>query len=919
MQRGADRLGAGQGGQVQCGAFAFDGRVCRLRGQAAAERGDGRPDGCGGAWPCGPPGRARPRWRRCGPVLPWRGGSPACPGSAPAPWPCPRAPRAGRTWRGTAARRPGSARPSSRSRSAVGGGSVPQARRWASAKMARHLSGSAIGPRRIGAPRATMRALIASATGPPSPKVPRHQAAAGSPWRSSSSRRSGGWSGAFQARVVDQFRQPAVEGSGLGGSVVHHREHGLVPAPICDRLALPKAVEFLGDDEAGEPLPLCRCRAEFQGEACLAPAPIADHHLHGDAGRRVQPRRQGAQFRVAAEQRQAAGEGAEEARFLLAGGGVAGLRAVLRRDGRDFGEGGRVVGRQPQRGLVRLPVDVVAVAGDLHDDVAVAAGLGVLLTEPIHGASVLSGRERHTLFLPRDVCRASSRGLVGHRNNAARSTNARARRDAASRCSPVMDNRPPRRDTCAATTWSLDGRRGARRRRGRPVRGLRPGPRRASRHRCWSATRRPRARPPTPMAASSPTPTSRRSPGRAWSPNIPGWLLRADSPLRFRPRLDPAQWRWGLAFLARLHRRAVGGNNTPPAAPLLPVARPDAAPGARRRRSPSTSCPRGKLVVHSSEESFAAARRLMAFQAQHGSVQEALDSGGVRRARTGAADHRAAARRRHPHAGRGGGRLPPLLPRPLATCCRERYARALRLGHAGAAARRARRKAARGDDARRRGARRTPSCSPPAPRRPPLTRPLGLRLPALPAQGLQPVPAGRRRCVARRASASRTAARKVVYARIGRRAARGRHGGPRGLRRAARPGAARPPGPGSARGVPGRRAMGPPRALGRPAPRDADQRPHPRPGARLAQPAAESSARARSASPSPWPRARWWRTCSPAAPPPVPMDGLRRGKPWSAAPTGNDAVLTPPFRGCAMLCRRPAPGMGDLILGEYEC
>ena len=27
-------------------------------------------------------------------------------------------------------------------------------------------------------------------------------------------------------------------------------------------------------------------------------------------------------------------------------------------------------------------------------------------------------------------------------------------------------------------------------------------------------------------------------------PNIPGWLLRADSPLRFRPRLDPAQWRW---------------------------------------------------------------------------------------------------------------------------------------------------------------------------------------------------------------------------------------------------------------------------------------------------------------------------------------------------------------------------------------
>ncbi|MCE4553737.1 D-amino acid dehydrogenase [Pelomonas cellulosilytica] len=29
------------------------------------------------------------------------------------------------------------------------------------------------------------------------------------------------------------------------------------------------------------------------------------------------------------------------------------------------------------------------------------------------------------------------------------------------------------------------------------------------------------------------------------------WLLRDDSPLLFRPRLDPNQWRWGLAFLAQ--------------------------------------------------------------------------------------------------------------------------------------------------------------------------------------------------------------------------------------------------------------------------------------------------------------------------------------------------------------------------------
>ena len=31
-------------------------------------------------------------------------------------------------------------------------------------------------------------------------------------------------------------------------------------------------------------------------------------------------------------------------------------------------------------------------------------------------------------------------------------------------------------------------------------------------------------------------------------PSVPGWLLREDSPLRFRPRLDPHQWRWCLQF-----------------------------------------------------------------------------------------------------------------------------------------------------------------------------------------------------------------------------------------------------------------------------------------------------------------------------------------------------------------------------------
>src|SRR5581483_8631994 len=32
-------------------------------------------------------------------------------------------------------------------------------------------------------------------------------------------------------------------------------------------------------------------------------------------------------------------------------------------------------------------------------------------------------------------------------------------------------------------------------------------------------------------------------------PKLPGWLLARDAPLKFNLRLEPQQWRWGLAFL----------------------------------------------------------------------------------------------------------------------------------------------------------------------------------------------------------------------------------------------------------------------------------------------------------------------------------------------------------------------------------
>ena len=38
------------------------------------------------------------------------------------------------------------------------------------------------------------------------------------------------------------------------------------------------------------------------------------------------------------------------------------------------------------------------------------------------------------------------------------------------------------------------------------------------------------------------------------------WLLRNDSPLLFRPRLDPHQWRWGLSFLLQCNDAAFERN-----------------------------------------------------------------------------------------------------------------------------------------------------------------------------------------------------------------------------------------------------------------------------------------------------------------------------------------------------------------------
>lgn len=87
-----------------------------------------------------------------------------------------------------------------------------------------------------------------------------------------------------------------------------------------------------------------------------------------------------------------------------------------------------------------------------------------------------------------------------------------------------------------------------------------------------------------------------------------GWLLRGDSPLKLRPRLDPQQWRWMASFLGACR----GSVNTRNAAHLLRLAslsqatlqqwrEDDHLDGFDWRRN-------GKLVTFRSAQSFEHAR-----------------------------------------------------------------------------------------------------------------------------------------------------------------------------------------------------------------------------------------------------------------------------------------------------------------------
>lgn len=105
---------------------------------------------------------------------------------------------------------------------------------------------------------------------------------------------------------------------------------------------------------------------------------------------------------------------------------------------------------------------------------------------------------------------------------------------------------------------------------------------------------------------------------------LPKLLLAPDSPLKFRPQLDPAQWRWGLAFLAACNAQTSRAST---AALLELAARSREAFDAMRLRE-RLECDfsaTGKLVLYADEAGFAGARRQLALQQSLGaSAQFAL-------------------------------------------------------------------------------------------------------------------------------------------------------------------------------------------------------------------------------------------------------------------------------------------------------
>jgi D-amino-acid dehydrogenase len=107
-------------------------------------------------------------------------------------------------------------------------------------------------------------------------------------------------------------------------------------------------------------------------------------------------------------------------------------------------------------------------------------------------------------------------------------------------------------------------------------------------------------------------------------PKIPPWLLRRDSPLRFRPEMDIDQWRWILEFLAACNNETAE-LTTERLLRLAFYSRDLMHELVRTHAMDFDYVQNGKLVVHTDPKSFESAKRLMEYQRTLGAEQRSLD------------------------------------------------------------------------------------------------------------------------------------------------------------------------------------------------------------------------------------------------------------------------------------------------------
>lgn len=108
--------------------------------------------------------------------------------------------------------------------------------------------------------------------------------------------------------------------------------------------------------------------------------------------------------------------------------------------------------------------------------------------------------------------------------------------------------------------------------------------------------------------------------------SLPGWLLRGDAPLRWRPRLDPRQWVWCLKF-ALACNAATARASTASLQALAYLSRDVLHALLEQEPLEFAHVRNGKLIVYRDAALLDKARRQVAYQAQLGAEQQVLDAG----------------------------------------------------------------------------------------------------------------------------------------------------------------------------------------------------------------------------------------------------------------------------------------------------